>query len=41
VIKGASWRSGSVTELRLSFRDYAEKPRDDLGFRVVRYADAK
>lgn len=41
VIKGASWRSGSATELRLSYRDYAEKPRDDLGFRVVRYADAK
>ncbi len=41
VIKGASWRSGSVTELRLSYRDYAEKPRDDLGFRVVRYVDAK
>lgn len=43
VIKGASWRSGSVTELRLSYRDYAEKPRDDLGFRIVRYVaqDAK
>ena len=41
VIKGASWRSGSATELRLSYRDYAEKPRDDLGFRVVRYVDAK
>jgi formylglycine-generating enzyme required for sulfatase activity len=40
VIKGASWRSGSATELRLSYRDYAEKPRDDLGFRVVRYVDA-
>lgn len=37
VIKGASWRSGSVTELRLSYRDYSEKPRDDLGFRIVRY----
>lgn len=40
VVKGASWRSGSASELRLSYRDYAEKPRDDLGFRVVRYVDA-
>jgi formylglycine-generating enzyme required for sulfatase activity len=37
VIKGASWRSGSITELRLSYRDYAEKPRNDIGFRVVRH----
>jgi len=41
VVKGASWRSGSAAELRLTYRDYAEKPRDDLGFRVVRYVDAK
>ena len=41
VIKGASWRTGSVSELRLAYRDYAEKPRDDLGFRVARYVDAK
>ena len=38
VIKGASWRSGSISELRLSYRDYSEKPRDDIGFRIVRYA---
>ena len=37
VIKGSSWRSGSITELRLSYRDYAEKPRIDVGFRIVRY----
>ncbi len=40
VIKGASWRSGSVTELRLSYRDYALKARNDVGFRVVRYVDS-
>ena len=41
VVKGPSWRSGSGTELRLSYRDYADKPRDDLGFRIVRYVDTK
>ncbi len=39
VVRGASWRHGSITELRLSYRDYAEKPRDDLGFRIARYAE--
>ncbi len=38
VVRGASWRHGSITELRLSYRDYALKPRNDLGFRIVRYA---
>lgn len=41
VIKGSSWRSGSTTELRAAYRDYADKPRDDLGFRIARYADAQ
>ena len=39
VIRGSSWRHGGVTELRLSYRDYGDKPRDDLGFRVARYAE--
>jgi len=39
VVKGASWRSGSITELRLSYRDYALKPRNDIGFRIVRYVE--
>ena len=39
VIKGASWRSGSATELRFAYRDYADKPRDNLGFRIARYVD--
>jgi formylglycine-generating enzyme required for sulfatase activity len=38
VVRGASWRHGSITELRLSYRDYALKPRNDLGFRIARYA---
>ena len=38
VIKGPSWRHGSLSQLRLSFRDYSDKARDDLGFRIARYA---
>ena len=38
VIRGASWRSGGISELRLAFRNYDNKARDDLGFRVARYA---
>ena len=37
VIKGSSWRSGSASELRSSYRDTAVAPADDLGFRLVRY----
>ncbi|MCW0232862.1 MAG: PEGA domain-containing protein [Ferrovibrio sp.] len=40
VIKGSSWRTGSPTELRTSYRDYSDKPRDDVGFRLARYANA-
>jgi formylglycine-generating enzyme required for sulfatase activity len=39
VIRGASWAHGSITELRLSYRDYSNKPRDDVGFRIARYAE--
>jgi formylglycine-generating enzyme required for sulfatase activity len=38
VIRGASWRHSGITELRLSFRDYGKESRDDLGFRIARYA---
>lgn len=37
VIKGANWRSGSLSELRASYRDGAEQARDDLGFRIGRF----
>jgi len=37
VIRGSSWAHGTVTELRLSYRDYFNAARDDLGFRVARY----
>lgn len=39
VIRGASWADGTITELRLSYRDYGNKPRNDLGFRIARYLD--
>jgi formylglycine-generating enzyme required for sulfatase activity len=39
VIRGASWMSATVTELRLSYRDYGKDPRPDVGFRVARYAE--
>ena len=36
-IRGSSWANGSITELRLSFRDFGAEPRDDVGFRIARY----
>ncbi len=38
VVRGSGWRHGNITELRLSYRDYSNKPRYDLGFRLARYA---
>jgi formylglycine-generating enzyme required for sulfatase activity len=37
VIRGSSWAHGTITELRLSFRDYGSDPRTDVGFRIARY----
>ena len=39
VILGASWRHGSITELRFSYRDYSDKHRNDVGFRIARYTE--
>jgi len=39
VVRGSSWRQGSIAELRLSFRDYSRVARPDLGFRIARYAE--
>ena len=38
VVRGSSYRSASITELRLAYREGASEPRVDLGFRVARYA---
>ncbi len=37
VVRGSSWRDGSVVELRLSYRSYGKDKKDDIGFRVARY----
>lgn len=37
VVKGANWRSGSLTELRASYREGLLEARDDLGFRLGRF----
>lgn len=39
VIRGPSWRSGGLAEVRLAHRDQGEAGRDDLGFRLARYAE--
>ncbi|HLB30590.1 MAG TPA: PEGA domain-containing protein [Gammaproteobacteria bacterium] len=39
VIKGSSWAHGTITELRLSYRDYGDQPRNDVGFRIARYLE--
>jgi formylglycine-generating enzyme required for sulfatase activity len=37
VVKGANWRSGTITTLRPAFREGLTAGRDDLGFRIGRY----
>ncbi|MDQ4146780.1 MAG: formylglycine-generating enzyme family protein, partial [Pseudomonadota bacterium] len=37
VIRGSSWGQSSITELRLTYRDYDDKARPDVGFRIARY----
>ena len=39
VIRGASYLSGEVANLRFTYRDYSGAGRDDVGFRIARYAD--
>ena len=38
-IRGGSWALSRLSELRLTFREYGERGRDDLGFRIARYAE--
>ena len=38
VVRGSSWKSSAVTELRLAYRDYGDGKRNDVGFRIARYA---
>ena len=39
VIRGAGWTRSKLAELRLSYRDYGQAGRDDVGFRIARYAE--
>ncbi len=39
VIRGSSWMDSTITELRLSYRDYGNKARPDVGFRIARFAE--
>ncbi len=38
-IRGSSWAHSKIADLRLSFRDYGQAGRDDVGFRIARYAE--
>ena len=37
VVKGANWRSGTITTLRPAFREGLTVGREDIGFRIGRY----
>jgi formylglycine-generating enzyme required for sulfatase activity len=39
VIRGSSWMHGTVTDLRLTFRDFGRDARRDVGFRIARYLE--
>ena len=39
VVRGAGWAHSRIAELRLSYRDYGQAGRDDVGFRLARYAE--
>ena len=39
VLRGAGWAHAKLSELRLSYRDYGQAGRDDVGFRIARYAE--
>ena len=38
-VRGGSWALSRLAELRLTYRDYGAAGRDDLGFRIARYAE--
>ena len=38
-VRGANWKTATVSELRLAWRDTASGPDPTLGFRLARYAD--
>lgn len=38
VVRGSNWGHATETELRLAYRDFGKEGRDDVGFRIARYA---
>jgi formylglycine-generating enzyme required for sulfatase activity len=40
-IRGASWRTSAIAELRLAWRERASGPAPTIGFRVARFAEVK
>jgi formylglycine-generating enzyme required for sulfatase activity len=38
LVRGSSWRQSSISVLRCAYRDYSSDKRNDLGFRICRYA---
>ncbi len=39
VIRGSGWRHSSISELRYAYRDFGDRGRLDVGFRIARYAE--
>lgn len=39
VVRDSSWKDASITELRLSYRNYSRKAAEDIGFRIARHAN--
>ena len=39
VVRGSSWAHGTLIQLRLAYRDFGRGGRQDVGFRVARYAE--
>ena len=37
VIRGSGWRHASISELRMAYRDFGDRGRLDVGFRIARY----
>ena len=39
VVRGSSWLRGTLSNTRLAYRDYREKPHAEIGFRIARYIE--
>jgi len=39
VVRGSGWRHSSISELRYAYRDFGDRGRLDVGFRIARYVE--